>query len=330
MARLAAVSQPVVSYVLSGDDQAPVAPATRQRVLDAIAELGYVPDHTARSLRSRRTFTIAGAIPDITNPFYPAFERGIQDVASAAGYDLLVFNTDGAREMEQKFLASARSGRVDGIIVRFFQVSLHDCLPLVRGGVPVVALTSEPPPPGDAPIDTVAIDGAAAAKAATAYLIGKGHRRIAMLAGEPGSRANMRRTLGYEEALREAGLALDTDQVRTSDFTEGGGFAATSELLNLPERPTAIFATNDLLALGALSSLKQAGLRVPDDVAIVGFDNQEIIAAHLHPGLTTVELPHYAMGKWAVEYLLAHLGEEYPLPPVQHMIGCPLVERASA
>ena len=118
----------------------------------------------ARSLRNRRTYTIAGAIPDITNPFYPAFERGIQDVASAAGYDLLVFNTDGVLEMERKFLASARSGRVDGVIVRFFQAPLAECLPLVRGGVPVVALTSEPPPSGDIPIDTVAIDGAGAAQ----------------------------------------------------------------------------------------------------------------------------------------------------------------------
>lgn len=319
----------MVSYVLSGDDHAPVAPATRQRVLEAIAELGYVPDHTARSLRSRRTFTIAGAIPDITNPFYPAFERGIQDVASAAGYDLLVFNTDGALEMEQKFLASARSGRVDGIIVRFFQASLADCLSLVRGGVPVVALTSEPPPVGEAPIDTVAIDGAKAAKAATAYLIGKGHRRIAMLAGEPGSRANVRRTSGYLEALRDAGIAYEQSLVLTSDFTEQGGFAAAGELLTLPARPTAIFATNDLLALGALSCLRQGGLRVPADVAIVGFDDIPF-ARLVDPPLTTIAQFPERLGARAAELLLERIAGQGPPEGRHETLPFELIVRQSA
>lgn len=329
MARLAAVSQPVVSYVLSGDDQAPVAAATRQRVLEAIAELGYVPDHTARSLRNRRTYTIAGAIPDITNPFYPAFERGIQDMASAAGYDLLVFNTDGAIEMEQKFLASARSGRVDGVIVRFFRVTLADCLPLVRSGVPVVALTSEPPPAGNIAIDTVAIDGAGAARAATAHLIGKGHRRIAMLAGEPGSRANLRRTAGYREALLEAGIAFDPGLVRTSDFTEGGGFAATAEMLILPTRPSAIFAANDLLALGALTCLRQAGLRVPEDMALVGFDDIPF-ARLVDPPLTTIAQFPERLGSRAAELLLERLKGTGPPEGRHEVLPFELVVRQSA
>ena len=170
VARLAAVSQPVVSYVLSGNPGAPVAPGARQRVLEAIDQLGYVPDHAARGLRQRRTSTIAGVIPDITNPFYPAFERGIQDVAERAGYDLITYNTDGKLEKERKFLHSALAGRVDGIIITPFHVPLTECLELVESGVAVVALTSEPPVAG-APLDTLAIDCVAAARVAVMYLI---------------------------------------------------------------------------------------------------------------------------------------------------------------
>jgi LacI family transcriptional regulator len=177
VARLAGVSQPVVSYVLGGAADAPVAPDTRDRVLAAIAELGYVPDRTARNLRRRRTSTLAGIIPDITNPYYPAFVRGVQDVAEAHGFDLIIYNTDGNREKERQALQSAREGRVEGVIVTPFHLELGDLLPLVADGITLVitgelwfdpirpastssaSTTPPPPPPPSATSSTAATPG---------------------------------------------------------------------------------------------------------------------------------------------------------------------------
>ncbi len=329
VARAAAVSQPVVSYVLSGDPNAPVAAATRQRVLDAIAELGYFPNYSARSLRHRRTLTIASAIPDITNPFYPAFERGIQDVAEQAGYDLLTYNTDGNLEKEQKFLKSAMTGRVDGVIVRFFQVPLTDCLQLVEAGIAVVALTSEHPPARTAPIDTVAIDGAGAADAVVTYLIDRGHRRIGLLAGEAGSRARNQRAKGYRAALARAGLPYDEAIVLDCEFTEAGGYVAARVLARVANRPTAIFATNDLMALGALTALREAGLAVPGDVALVGFD--DIPFARLtDPPLTTIAQYPERLGARAAALLLERLNGTGAPEGRRELLPFDLVIRQSA
>ena len=306
VARLAAVSQPVVSYVLSGNPAAPVAPGTRDRVLKAIAALGYVPDHTARSLRRRSTLTIAAIIPDITNPFYPAFARAVQDAAEHAGYDLITYNTDGDAERERKCLRAALAGRVDGIIVTPLRISSDECLPLLDQGIAVVALTTLRLPATAAPLDTVGIDNVAAARAAVTYLIERGHQRIGMVAGESGTPPREDRVLGYTEALRDHGLSFDRMLVRGGSFNEDGGYAATQELLRLAERPTAIFAANDLMAMGALIALREAGLRVPDDIALVGFD--DIPAARLmDPPLTTVAQFPERLGARAAALLLERL-----------------------
>lgn len=329
VAKLAEVSQPVVSYVLSGDPCAPVAPDTRQRVMEAITRLGYVPNHSARSLRHQRTSTIAGAIPDITNPFYPAFERGIQDVAEGAGYDLLTYNTDGTAEKERKFLRSALTGRVDGVIVRFFKVPLSECLQLVEAGIAVVALSSELPPVAHLPIDTVAINGAAAARAAVEYLIDHGHQRIGILAGEPGSRAHGQRTQGYREALGESRLQVEPLLIRDCDFTEDGGYQATRALLQLDTRPTALFATNDLVALGALVALREARLRVPEDVAVVGFDDIPF-ARFVDPPLTTIAQYPERLGARAAELLLERISGLGPAVGRRELLPFDLIVRQSA
>ncbi len=164
VARLARVSQPVVSYVLGGAADAPVAPETRDRVLAAIAELGYVPDRTARNLRRRRTATLAGIIPDITNPYYPAFVRGVQDVAEIHRLDLITYNTDGDGGKERKALRSAREGRVEGVIVTPFHLELADLLPLVADGIALVVNGEVGFDPTPAGIDQILTDNAAAAE----------------------------------------------------------------------------------------------------------------------------------------------------------------------
>ncbi len=329
VARLASVSQPVVSYVMSGGAGAPVAADTRRRVLDAIATLGYVPDHTARSLRRRRTFTIAGIIPDITNPFYPAFERAIQDIAEPAGFDLITYNTDGTLEKERKCLRSALAGRVDGVIITPFRVSLAECAALVMAGIPVIAMTSEIPHADEAPLDTLSIDGIAAARAAVDFLIGRGHRRIGMVAGEAGTPPREARVLGYTAAIQARGLLFDRMLVRGTDFTEAGGYNATFELLRLAQPPTAIFAANDLMALGAMTAIREAGLRIPDDIAVVGFD--DIPAARLvSPSLTTIAQYPDRLGTRAAELLLERLTGEVTQRSRRFEMSFDLIVRQSA
>jgi LacI family transcriptional regulator len=309
VARRAGVSQATVSYVLNNNSSIAVPPETRQRINDAIAELGYIPDRAARSLRTRKTYTIAGVIPDITNPFYPAFERGIQDLADQHGYDLIMYNTDESAEKERKCLRSVQQGRVDGVIAVLFHLSATDLLPLLEKGIAVVRLEATPKRAGAAPLDNLYVDNIAAARSAVAYLIGKGHTRIGMITGRRGPGRN--RLLGYQQALAERHIALDAQLIRSGDFNVAGGHQSMRQLLALTPRPTAVFAANDLMAMGAMSAIRTAGLRVPDDVAVVGFD--DIPAAELvTPPLTTVTQFQEQLGRRAAELLLERFGGGAP------------------
>jgi LacI family transcriptional regulator len=301
VARRAGVSQATVSYVLNNSATIAVPADTRQRIQDAIRELGYIPDRAARSLRTRKTYTIAGIIPDITNPFYPAFERGIQDLADQHGYDLIMYNTDGSAEKERKSLRSVQQGRVDGVIAVLFHLSAQDLLPLLDMNIAVVRLEATPKRPGAAPLDNVYVDNIAAAQRAVEYLIGRDHRRIGMITGQRGPGAN--RVLGYQRALAAHGLPLDGQLIRSNDFTVAGGGQSMRELLALPTRPTAVFAANDLMAMGAMNAIRAARLRIPQDIAVIGFDN--IPAAELvSPALTTVTQFQEQLGRRAAQMLL--------------------------
>jgi LacI family transcriptional regulator len=301
VARLAGVSQATVSYVLNNNTAIAVPPETRQRIQDAIRDLGYIPDRAARSLRTRKTYTLAGIIPDITNPFYPAFERGIQDLADQHGYDLIMYNTDGSAEKERKSLQSVQQGHVDGLIAVLFHMNARDLLPLLDMNIAVVRLEATIKPAGPAPIDNLCVDNIAAARRAVEFLIDKGHRRIGMLTGERGPGAN--RVLGYRQALAAHQIPLDDQLIRSSDFTVAGGYTSMSELLVLEQRPTAVFAANDLMAMGAMNAIRAASLRIPQDVAVVGFDNIPA-AALVTPALTTVNQFQEQLGRRAAQLLL--------------------------
>src|SRR5258706_4857257 len=268
VARLANVSQTTVSLVLNNESIASVPPETRQRIREAMDALGYVPDHLARSLRTRKTYTIAGIIPDITNPFYPAFQRGIQDVADRHGSDLMMYNTDGSATKEQRILRSIRQGRVDGVVAVLFHLNARDLLPLLDMSIAVVRLEATPKRAGAAPLDNLYVDNIGAAQRAVAYLIGKGHRRIGMLTGQHGPGAN--RVLGYQRALAEHQIPPDEQLLCSNDFTLAGGYHSMRTLLALADRPTAVFAANDLMAMGAMNAIRAAGLRIPQDVAAGG------------------------------------------------------------
>ena len=324
VARLAGVSQTTVSLVLSGASTTSIPPETLERVQAAMRELGYVPNRWAQALKTNRTMTIACVVPDISNPFYPSLLRGLQAVADDAGYDVITVNTDGTAEREQRFLNWSLEGRVDGVIGVFFTLRAADFKPLTDADIGVVRIESSTKKDGPLPVDNLFIDNEAAAAAMTRHLIARGYRRIAMIAGIGGPQEG--RLRGYEAALVEAGRKplIVADEA----FNEDGGFRAAQQLLAQANRPDAIFAANDLMAIGAMAAARDAGFAIPDDVAIAGFD--DIFAARLvTPALTTIAQFQYDLGAAAAEVLLDRLRRGNVGPGTSQAMPFRLIERSS-
>src|ERR1700686_1630752 len=309
IAAAAGVSQAAVSMGLNKTETPSVPAATRARILKLADELGYQPHYLARMLRSARTMALACVIPDITNPFYPGLVRGLQSVAATAGYDVLIFDTDGRAEGEERAVSWLLQGRADGVVGAFFHLRVPQLATLAHQGVPIVRLESQHKPKGPLPIDSVYIDNAEASAAMTRYLIERGHQRITMILAEVGP--SPRRAFGYGSAMRAAGLVPEF--VTDSRYSEQSGARAMGEVLSQTRgRATAVFCANDMLAVGAMVAARAAGLFVPDDIAIAGFD--DIPAAKLL-GLTTVRQPEFELGALAAHTLLGRLqpgGLEHP------------------
>jgi LacI family transcriptional regulator len=301
IAAAAGVSQATVSMVLNKSETPSVPAATRARVLKLAGEFGYQPNHPARMFRNARTMALACVIPDITNPFYPGLVKGLQSVAAPAGYDVLIFDTDGSPEGEARALDWLLQGRADGMVGTFFHLRVPELTALARKGVPLVRLESQHKSAGPLPIDSVYIDNMEAAAAMTRFLIARGHRRIAMILAEFGP--SKRRALGYGSVMREAGLAPEfvTDRAYSE---ESGARAMRSLLARKRDRATAVFGASDVLALGAMEAARSAGLSIPNDIAIVGFD--DIPVAKLL-GLTTVRQPEFDLGALAANTLVRRL-----------------------
>ena len=307
VARAAGVSQAMVSYVFNDNGAITVPEATRARILAVVAQLGYVPDRNARILRTGKTTTLACVIPDITNPFYPAFARGIQDVAEGRGYDFISYNTDGMAEKEERCLRSLQQGHADGVIATLFHLKAAEMRPLWERGMAIVRFEARQPRPVDAPIDFIYLDNQAAARTMVSYLMDRGHTRIGMIAGRQGPRSA--RVRGYRDAFTERSIPIDENLIRDSGFNEEGGYRGMTDLLACTAPPTAVFAANDLIALGALMAVRQAGLQVPADVAIAGFD--DIPAARfVTPPLTTMAQSEQAIGRRAATMVLERLNNQ--------------------
>jgi LacI family transcriptional regulator len=322
VARRAEVSKTTVSHVLSG--KRPVAAATRERVSSAIRELGYRPDGLARSLRTRRTHTVALLIPDITNPFYPLLARGLED-GTGGDYRTFICNTDGVPEREEEFLEDVADRRTDGIVVDSISLKPHRIRALVPESTPVVQIgTTVMDDPG---YDSAHADDEQGAYRATMHLIRKGHRRVAMIQGRPG--AGGLRNEGYVRALKEAGLSLDPALRLSGEWTRPGGAIAARRLLTLLNRPTAIFCANDLMALGAMDAARELGMDVPTDIALVGFDDIEA-AAMVSPPLTTVSNPAYETGLLAGILLSERMSGTYRNAARTVTLPCTLIERATS
>ncbi len=309
VAHHAGVSQAMVSYVIN-KSKVSIPQETRQRIQDSMHDLGYTPNVTAQRLRTNKSMTIAGVIPDITNPFYPTFERGIQEVVDEENYDFIIYNTDGVASKEKKVLNSLLQGRVDGIVGSFFHLSAEDLRPLVEQGIAVVRLEQPTATlPKNLLLDTIYINSITASKTAVDYLTQKRHKRIGVLASQDGPSSF--RVEGYEQALSDGGIEHDETLIRFGPYNEEGGYEAMKELLNLQDLPTAIFAVNDLMAMGAMLAIREAGLSVPDDIAVIGFD--DIPSARLiHPSLTSISQRQKDMGRRAATMLFERLRGEAP------------------
>ncbi|WP_024286393.1 LacI family DNA-binding transcriptional regulator [Cellulomonas sp. KRMCY2] len=329
VARGAGVSPTTVSLVLNGQTEARIPAATRDRVRRVAEEIGYSPNSLARSLRTRRTHTI-GLISDqiATTPFAVQMVEAAQDVARENGYLLFLVNTGSDAEVEHDAIEALLAQQVDGMIYACMWHRVVDAPARLPLGT--VFLDGRPAGGG---FPAVVPDDRAGAMAAVQELVDHGHRRIAYIdAGEaPVPIASALRYSGYLDVLRAAGIEPDPSlHVEASITTAAGGVAAAGELLDRPpgQRPTALFCFNDRVAMGAYRAARHRGLEIPRDVSIVGYDDQQYIAAALDPPLTTVALPHYEMGRWAVEVLVG-LREAPTENDGVVLMPCPLIRRES-
>jgi len=328
VAKLAGVSQSAVSQVLTQSDSA-IPEETRKRILDAVDQLGYVPNKLAQSLRTRKTFTIASIIPDITNPFYPAFQRGIQSVTSAHNYDLIVYDTEEKEENEIRSLRSLERAGVDGSIVVLWHLDAEHLKPLIEQNIPVVIWRGRPRIEENPNLDTIYVDNVSMAKTSVSYLIEKGHTRIGMIAGLEDTPPRQNRINGFCEALTEHNLPLDDVLIQGGDFTESGGYQGMKKLLTLKQRPTAVFTANDLMALGAMMAIREVNLLIPEDIALIGID--DIPAAKLvHPSLTTINQMQENIGRRAAEMLFERINGSAPDRPRLEEMPFELIVRESA
>ncbi|MBG0851383.1 LacI family DNA-binding transcriptional regulator [Streptomyces spinoverrucosus] len=328
VAARAGVSVTTVSHVLSG--RRPVAERTRARVLEVIDELGYQPNSLAQGLRTRRTMTVGLIVPDLTNPFYPMVLRGLDDVLVPAGYRTVVCNTDGSREQETLFLRDMATRRVDGVVIAPFQLARKDLLahrrlmPLVRLGGAL---------PFDADLgDLIRSDDEGGMAQAVRYLLEQGRHRVAYIGGARHAGPSDRREAGFRRAINEVEHVVDEDLVVRGEFTRDAGREAAEALLDRDDRPDAIACANDLIAIGVLDAARKRGLRVPEDLAVTGYDDIDA-ASLVHPALTTVVNPAREVGRACGQALLRQLtAEEAEAAEPSHelVIANTLVRRESA
>lgn len=321
VARHAGVSKSTVSRVLQGSSAA-VKDETRQTVMDAIDAIGYEHNAIASSLRTDRTNMILLAIPDITNPFWPEVARGLQDAVEGAGYSVVFANSDWDPQREDAFLRMARRNRFDALAINPTGVSVKT---LLASRMPTVIIGLRNDYPG---FDMVGSDSYGGTLQALEHLYDLGHRRIGLIQGRQDRERGFARYNGYVEFSQNHGLNLDPALIVVRPFDLVGGRQAAQALLALEHPPTAIFAANDILAIGAMQAAHEAGLHIPRDLSIIGMDDI-YSAATTMPALTTLAKAKYEIGRQAANFLLDRLDNRVPVAPRRQVISCQLIERGS-
>jgi LacI family transcriptional regulator len=323
VAQLANVSPATVSKVLN--DAPYVSESARERVLSAVSKLNFRPNVIARSLKKSQTATIGLLTDDLEGVFTTSMMRGVEEVASAQGFSVFLCNSYGQMESEKAHLEVLLAKQVEGIILLSgYRVRQRGAPGLLLGNVPVVYLYQYT---RDIAAPCIIPDDVGGGRIATEHLIAAGRTRIGLINGPAHYEATHQRAEGYQQALAAAGLPFDPALVRVGKWHENSGYLLARELMQLPNRPDAIFCASDSLAAGALDALHEMGVLVPADVALVGFDNRSF-AQYQRPPLTTVELPLVEMGRLAGKLLLSAILDGRS-ESMLHVVPCRLIQRQS-
>ncbi|MDP9201997.1 MAG: LacI family transcriptional regulator [Gemmatimonadota bacterium] len=321
VAREANMSVATVSRVLNGSG--PVSDQTRSLIREVAGRMRYVPHSGARSLITSKTQTLGVLLPDLYGEFFSEVIRGMDDTAQRSGFHLLISRAYADRHGIETAIRAMR-GRVDGVVAMSPDLDAESLLNL-PSTIPVVLLCSVS---RGNEIDSLTIQNCRGAREMVTHLVSLGHRRIAIIKGSPRNYDAAERLRGYRIASREAGIAPDTSLELVGNFTEAGGYAAAMELLAMRDRPTAIFAANDSMAIGVLSALRESGVRVPEDIAVAGFDDIPL-ARFMDPPLSSVHVPICELGARAVELLLHGITHKNDHPRRRERVSTELVIRRS-
>ena len=319
----ARVSTTTVSHVINNTRV--VSDEARARVLAVIKELRYIPSAVARSLKNDRTHTFGMMIPNNSNPYFAEVIQGIEAASFKLGYNIILCNSDDDPKKQAAYVRVLMEKRIDGLILVSSGSDEELTQLLADEGIPKVLVDREV---SGVLADFIEADHVQGGYDATRYLLGLGHRRIACVAGPDTLLPSGGRVTGYQRALREAGIAHRDSYLVHSDFTSQGGFLAFQTLLALPERPTAIFASNDLMAIGGICAATQAGFSIPQQLSVVGYDDIAL-ASFSTPPLTTIAQPKHAIGQLTAQILVDRIA--YPETPLRReMLPSTLVVRQSS
>jgi LacI family transcriptional regulator len=327
IARRAGVSIGTVSNVINGT--AIVSESRRTLVEKAIRDLDYHPNQIARSLKISRTGMVGMVISDITNPFFPQLVRGAEDALLKKNHLLITFNTDDQVGREKQVLSVLRARRVDGILLvvapgEDTSSHLRDAL---KSGLPIVCLDRVPP---GIEIDAISVDNVGGARQCIQHLLDLGHSRIGIITGPPTLQTARERLQGYREALENSGIPLQPELIMHGDFRAESGYLLGKFMLSRADRPTALFISNNTMALGALKALEELGLSCPADIALAMFDDLPLTES-FHPHLTAVAQPAYALGYQGAELLLQRIDHHHESPgPVRLQLPTELKIRESS
>jgi LacI family transcriptional regulator len=321
VAKLAGVAPITVSRVINNDGY--FTEETRQKVEAAVLELNYIPNSLGPSLRSKRTQTLALVLSDITNPFWTTVARGVEDAANKRGYHIIIGNTDESDQKQEEYLLFLMKKQVDGFL--FVPASYNVSTTLQKRHVPFVVLDRRFP---SKEIDSVRCDSVGGAYGLTKHLLDLGHRHIALITGRENHTTASDRVEGYLKALSEAGIS-DTGQIIWGEYTQQSGYDNTVQIIHSQPRPSAIFAANNFIAIGMMRALRDARLRVPEDMSVVAFDDLPA-AITIDPFFTVAAQPAYEMGQKATELLLSRLENNGPQDHQEIVLPVEIIARKSS
>jgi len=324
IARRANVSITTVSRVIN--DKHDVSKETKENIKKIIKEMGYRPNEVARGLVTKKTYIIGLLIPDLRNPFYPEMATGLDDLARREGYSVIYYNTRKNAKEEQKAIELFKKKQVDGVVISMcnktvrkkFKKRNEDEFPIIEIASNLRRIVNP----------TINIDNVGSACKATRYLIRNGHSKIGHIIGKRNTQPARHTLFGFKKCLKKNNVKLNTDWIKQGDYSKESGYKRMKEILKEDKKPTAVFAANDLMALGCYKAIHEMGLKIPDDISIIGHDDIEY-SSYIIPTLTSMYLSMYELGKKSGEMLLRKINDNSNANPENIIIEPKLIERES-